>query len=364
MSAFPKRFLLSTDVGVSGTGTSFGNYALNTSSRKVAVTFQARETGVLTAATVRVSSRGYASFNPQYKLSLQGVGTDGFPDGTIKGGGSPCSALFTVTDSSWNTVTTWVTFDNSYACTRGESLSLVIEPTGSPSSPDASNYLSFTTNMGSSINNRDALAKSYDGAAWAHVSVVNGAVFAYKINGVRHGCPVASSDYASFNINTTLGSGGDERGIVFTVPTWFCSRYAIRGANMVWANTAATTTVVTLYDAASDEVLQQVTFDGDFHTSSCPQLIFPKPYALLHAGKAYRLAAAPQTTTSMSLYYFGVTDAADWEAFSGAWFRSCYRADGGAWTAQDTRRYLLSPILHSIEPPLAVRTRPLGLERV
>jgi hypothetical protein len=142
------------------------NYALDAANKQVGFVFHAPANGpVLTKAAIRCGALTGAS--PTYVVSMQGISAAGYPDGTIKGGGSPVSVEITPAVGDAGKVIE-CTFANSYDSASGEALSMVIAPKAGIT-VDGSNNWSFTMAI-TSINAQQLMfpASAYhNGTAWA-----------------------------------------------------------------------------------------------------------------------------------------------------------------------------------------------------
>ncbi len=113
-----KQMLLGAPAPVR-TALSFSNFSLNQNTDQLEFVFQAPEAITITKLGYRYGVR--TGTCPTYIHSLQGVGTDGNPDGAVKGGGSPASKTFTPpADTTFNGLFKYNTLDNAYTCARGE----------------------------------------------------------------------------------------------------------------------------------------------------------------------------------------------------------------------------------------------------
>src|SRR5262245_37730924 len=77
---------------------SLTNFDLNQSTDQLEFIFQAREGVQIRSLGIRLNTQ---TLSPNYKISLQGVNASGNPDGVIKGGGTPASAVFNPTSLGW-----------------------------------------------------------------------------------------------------------------------------------------------------------------------------------------------------------------------------------------------------------------------
>jgi hypothetical protein len=149
--------------------------------------------------------------------------------------------------------------------------------------------------------------------------------------------PVTSATTRTFNSSSTP----DERGLYFSLP-WDVS---VSGA-WIAMNLAADATV-TLYDTDGTTVLRSVALDGD--TDSGVTDIFPVMFATpvaLTAGAHYRLTVVPTTTTGISIYEWGIENAAHMVGLPGGTdMIGTSRTDAGGWTEANTVRPIMGLML-------------------
>lgn len=315
---------------------SYTTFTLNESADAVEVVFMADEAATITKLGFRYGSR--TGTPPTFKISLQGVTGAGVPDGTIKGGGSPASKTFTPpADTTWNSAWQWITLDNSYTCTRGELLALVIKYDSG--TIDGSNNSSFTEliNGGTVANALPYMIQNNNGTRTLRPLLP---VFGYASASKVFGCP--SETHVAQAI---FGSSGtpDEIGTKFTVPG--SGTFTVGAVEFFAAMNPGGTADVTLYDTDGTTVLQRVTIDTDASSSSSfARWVVPFDETTLSAltlGSTYTLSIAPSGT--ITVYGLEVDAAADWDAWPGGqdWvYRT--RTDAGAWTDNTARRLFLA----------------------
>jgi hypothetical protein len=324
-----------------GSTAGFTNFTLNESTDALEVCFQTSEAMTITALGFRYGVR--TGTPPTFKASLQGVNTTtGFPDGTIKGGGSPASVTFTPpADATWNSTWQWVTLDNSYAAARGEMLYLVI--TYDSGTIDGSNNSSFTSDT--DLIQRGAGPGS--GAATTNNAGVrsastNAAVFGYKSSSKVYGNPVLARYTGTYNSATTP----DEYAMRFMLPSGASSTYQVVGCRVkVSTVTLGQTLKFRLYSETT--VLGEWTVDTDYLRGSPaagtgPKTLFFNDVTLptLDFGTAYRIAFQPVENSSGQIYEgFTVNAQADLDAYPGGqeWYLST-RTNEGAWSDTVTAR--------------------------
>lgn len=319
------------------------SFALNQTTDSVFWVFQPElPPGVssITVTRLAYSQAGVTGTCPTYRISLQGVGTSGNPDGTVLGGGTPASATFTSAAGANNTMVS-VTLDNSISLSRGVWYAMVIDY--SSGTIDASNLLTVRDISGASVS--ADICPAYSGRN-DNGSVTKFAartpIFAYGTASRWYGRPFLATSTLSYN----SGSTPNEYAIAFNLPATLGSKYALAGIipNIGWV--AGHTSLIRLYQgtgAADKTVLQDVTIDTDHVGGIRPPVMFDESSLTeLSFGSGYRVGIAPQTTTNQPIYYIDVPTAADWDAWPGGqWFWLSYRTGTGDWTDITTRRLLV-----------------------
>lgn len=131
---------------------SANDHSVNAATREVGMQLYAGTTNPITHIGFRL--RNAAGTPPIFKVSIQG-NSSGFPDGTIKGGGSPASGTFD--PNGWAAHTThWVALDNSWAPSSGtEIIWVVIEHESG--TIDASNNGQFVYSYGNLAGDVDGV---------------------------------------------------------------------------------------------------------------------------------------------------------------------------------------------------------------
>lgn len=332
--------------GVNGT-ISANNFALNQTTDQIEWIFEATEAATITRLGFRYGARALTP--PTYKISLQGVDlATGFPDGTIKGGASPASKTFTPpADTSWDGTWQWITLDNSYACARGELLSIVISyASGTVDASNNSSFThSFTVNVGYAVPyaiTNDAGTRNKNNSGFA--------VFGYGSSTKAYGHPcknLAGQSYSS-------ASTPDEYALGFSLPATWLSSYQVVGLQFSLDPPAGSTFDIVLYSGTT--VLQNATKDGDVNTVATVarqhEIYFDESsLSTLSAGTTYRASIAPSGVVLLPI--LEVDSAADFEAYEGG--QLCFlstRTDGGAWDADTlTKRPMIDLILADITAP-------------
>lgn len=325
-------------VGIDWNGNpGFLNFALNGSTDQFEFTFQAEESGPLTRLGVRLGAK--TGTTPTYKISLQGVDGSGLPDGTIKGGGSPCSKTFNPSslgwaDGSWN----WLTLDNPYTMTRGELLAGVIAYDSG--TIDGSNNASFSAHNNTGPN--FLFPRVFQNDAGSRTLTSSMPYFGYGTATRAFGTPIQTAGSATVN----SGSTPDEVGMLFTLPSaWSGTKQIVKVRVGMYVNSGQSI-LWQLYDSDGSTVLQNVTTDTDTPRTGVygwhEYTFDEETLATLKFGSSYRLTMAPQAVTSHFPSYIEVASAADFDAWEGGQnIQWTERTNGGAWTDRPTRRPLM-----------------------
>lgn len=337
MSVYP-QLTFGGPVPIAATGTTLASYSWVNTTDQVEHVFQMPEDRgtrsiTITRAGYRLTS--VTGTSPQMKISLQGVDASGNPDGTIKGGGSPASGLFTPAGSNtWN----WVTLDNSYVAQAGEWLALVIA------------YNSGTLN-GSNFPVIGMTLQAGEGRGVPYAIQNVAGVRTRQLQLPLWGVGSASRAFG-FPVQVLTGttfSSTNERAMRFTAdPTWVTTYQVGYVRAEIITPAAGKTIKAILYDGTT--AIATATWDSDavvqagvtreitlwFQDATLPTLV---------AGKEYRVGIQPQdAATNIALYQFDMAAAADLDALPGGQpFYLSTRASGGAtaWTDTTTSRPLM-----------------------
>ena len=317
-------------------------FALDNSADALEFVFQARE--AITITKIGFFSAGVESSSDTFTISLQGVGSTGNPDGTIKGGGSPCSHSFTGTSISvgWN----WISLDNSYSCTRGEYLSIVLKTAADVDSTGAVrtvNSYSNTVGFPYGIQNN---AGSRSRTALAGVPL-----FGYASSSKYYGYPCHSALSQSI-------TSSNEFGISFTLPSSFGNTFKLSGLRAVINLPVTQTLTVNLYNGGGvgdTTVIQTINLDTDFvqaNTAVKWLTIYFNDSTLqtLTCGNTYRLSftCSGGTTTLSGLTLSAAGDADAYPLGQSVLGTS---RSGGNWTDAGTNRPFIDLIIDDITPP-------------
>jgi hypothetical protein len=332
----------------------FETFALDASGDRIAWTFMPAEAHVITELAVPVGSR--TGTPPTYRISLQGVDlSTGNPDGTVLGGGSPASATFTPpADTTWNNTIQWITLSNSFTVSRGTMYAIVIDY--SSGTVDASNFTTINnghTNIGARSGN--VIAQQYTGT-WSKRNIAP--VWGFRTSTQTFGSPIKSFFTTAFSSDTASGSGGDERGMKFTLPAGWGATFKVRGIRWIGNMSAAAKTITaTLYTGTT--ALQDVTIDSDTAQGTGNYMTYTAMFdesslTALDFGSAYYVAVKPnETASNLGIYGLELAAAQDRECFglNSLW---AFRTDAGAWDETvTTRAPLMWLILDDITEPAA-----------
>lgn len=350
-----KRYRIGSPIAVDlASSPSPTNFVIDASTDRAEWIVQAPEAATITHLGFRYGLR--TGTPVQHKISIQGVTTStggGIPDGTIKGGGTPASGLFTPPASTaWDGTMQWVALDNSYAVARGEFIAIVIEPVGTP---DVSNMGSFTVAYSGPPNARQALPYAISNNAGSRTRSLNQPVYGYKSASKVYGTLYQSFTQSTYSVET---AGADEWAMWFQLDSGYGDTFRVVGLRALIQTPAATKSLlVNLYSGTT--VLQNITWDTDvvvavgsvnrnfeiyFDETSLTDLSF---------GTEYRLGFAPQDTSSaFALTAMYVSTAAELAPYPGGGdIYISKRVDSGAWTDETNGRLLVDLIIDDWTEP-------------
>lgn len=343
-----KHLQLLPGFSVGNSPISVTNFSLDGPTDQAEWVFQADEAMTITRLGFRYGARTLTP--PTYTISLQGVDGSGNPDGTIKGGGSPASKSFTPpADTTWDATWRWLTLDNSYTCTRGEFLSIVI----TNAAADASNFSSVTTtaSIGYSLTTTStpyAIANN----AGVRTRSSSTACFAYSSATAVYGMPLKAV-FAPAVI--TQSTTPDEYATMFAVPANLGASYQVAGIMIRALLPAAKTMKVQLYSGTT--VLQTITYDTDITVAGSERthlFMFTETTLVdLQFGQPYRIGFQPQDAAGNYTFYGYTQDSnAEWGAYPlGIDWSSSSRTDAGAWTDDTATRLICMLLLKEIKKP-------------
>lgn len=326
----------------------FSNFAINESTDKVEFIIQAPEADTITRLGFRFGV--LTGTSPTFRISLQGV-SDANPDNIIKqNAGNSCSASFVCT--SMTTLTwQWITLANSYDCTRGENLAIVIEYHSG--TIDGSNNASFCVGW-DMITSRQGKPYSIQNNAGSRTYFANTPLYGLGSSTRTYGNIVQSYTNSTFNAN----SDPDEYGMAFTLPAGMGDTYKVAGVRFYSAGPATGTTFkVILYNNTT--VLQEITVDSDSIRSATSghriiEIWFTETtLSTLNFGTQYIIALQPQdNTTAIGNNTVVLSTSADLDCHPGGTdFYQVTRTDLGSWNHLHDRRPPMELILNDITEP-------------
>lgn len=332
-------------------GVSFFNFSVDSSTDKIEFIFSAAASDTITQLGVRIGSR--TGTPPTYRISLQGVSlTTGRADGTIKASGNANATFTPPADTTWNGTFQWFTLTGSYACTRGELLSIVVDY--SSGTIDASNFTSFTAD-GNFNNNYFVFPFFWTVNSGSASSNTREGIYGYKSATRSYHIPINASTVTVFSSTSTP----NEYALRFLLPG-SGTTYTVAGVEVAIDSPDSGNAELTLYGSDGTTVLQSFTMDKDAnlnHPVSAYRAYFANgTLATLTAGVAYRIGfRALANPAGIGLPVVSVPAAGDMTAFPGGedWFLSTrtYSTGSESWTDTTTSRPLMGLILGDITEP-------------
>lgn len=328
----------------------FTNFLIDSTSDKLAFITQIYGNENITKVGFRYGAR--TGTPPQYKVSIQGLDTNGDPDGTVLGGGSPASATFTPpADTTWDGTWREITLDNAYTPSRGQFMALVIEASGSP---DASNNSSFTQNVTQMQPNalRFPNARTDTGGGWTEI----GGFPIFSIAGATryNGNPFV--DISSTQMSTI----GDRAALKFTLDGSWGDTFKVLGAWMTATSGASGLIKLGLWNAAGT-ALMETSVDVDVFNTAGPnimQLLFDDAPVELNYGTAYYLGLEKDTANVLIFHYDGGGVNNNSLAWSGGTNFILSTWNGTSWTDDTDQRPMVNPIFDDITEPAAAAAAP------
>lgn len=328
----------------------FSAHALDATNDAIGWVFQAPSALTIAQLGCRIDLR--AGTPPTYRISLQGVSaTTGTPDGTVKGGGSPASTTFTPpADATWNAKWKWFALDNSYACSRGEMLSIVVEY--SSGTVNGTNYTSihYATNNMSVQAMGLPFASTNTAGTWAK-QVFSWPLFGYRTSTSRLGNIMQGS--SAWTVATT----GQREVARFTVPAAWGATFKVVGVRaMISIPPASNTFKLGLWDGTT--LLQDVTIDSDMlggqnGARMCELYFDESSLATLNCGTMYRVGVEciGNSTTGLRVLDFNeYEDSEVWrcqmDVYREQW-------NGSAWVQNSTQVPEIAVILDDFTEPAA-----------
>jgi hypothetical protein len=317
---------------VPGLGTAF---TFNASGQKMGWVFQAPKTGsirkvhFLTGAVTTPTDT-----DVRIETVNTGAGT-GDPSGTLLGANTNVTLpSASITTNTW-TISPALTSDA--AVTKGDIISAVLVPTGTP------NFIINQYTTGVSASTRFPYSTTFNGATWSKQTAFS--VFAVEYSDgtfdeISQVFPVTSINAHTFS---TAGTP-DEHALRFSLP--FTARVA-----GIWIVADPDGDVdLVLYDGTS--ALATKTFDTDIRQGTGAGVHYLRFAAAVTvtANTVYRIGLKPTTPTNIVLYSMDVNSNAIMNQLGGGQnFYHSTRVDGGSWTDVTTRRLFAGLILDGVD---------------
>jgi hypothetical protein len=288
------------------------------------------------------------------KASIQTVGADGLPSGTVwtTAGGNKAYGTVAIStgDAGWHTVT----FDEVAPVVAGDIIALVFEWNSY-----VSGDIRFYTNNGIGTLPGGYLQYPY---CVSDITASPGTWIKHATYGYSSIAMVLEYSGGNYYINTNsegrgagvsfalgTGSNPDELGLYFQVP------FTVRAYGFWLYADVDYDLTVSLLDA-SNTVLANRVLDSDYRFSIGIGAFHanfdsdPAATVTLQPNTWYRLILTPSSASTCGTYFLDVPSAAAMAVVDGGTL--CYatsRVDGGNWTNTDTRRYALGLLIDQID---------------
>lgn len=297
------------------------------------------------------------------KASIQTVGADGFPTGTVWTTATGNKAYGTVAISTGDTGWHTVTFTEVAPVVAGDIIAVVFEWNSY-----VSGNMRFYINNGVGASAGGVIGFPYsvsDIAAspgtWIKASsygslglsiVLEYSSTNYYINTNAEGCGAS----ANFALNT--GTSPDEVGNYFQVP------FTMR-AYGAWVYTDLDYDLTVSLMSSDDTVLANRVLDANYRFGTGNSVIYinfdsnPNASVTLQPSTWYRLIISPTSANSCAVWYLDVPSAASMAVVDGGTL--CYatsRVNGGSWTNTNTKRYAIGLLIDQIDIPAGGGGRP------
>jgi hypothetical protein len=265
----------------------------------------------------------------QHKISFQTVDTTtGLPTGTVV-----AAAVTPIPDVAANATIRAVNIthdgvggtQSSYQLTRGGIYAMVIEPCpdstapcSAATTPDASNFLTFTRDLGN-LSARQGLPYPATFTTGAWTKILGVPAFGYRTASLTRGYPVQSTT------TTTTISSGAETGVSFNIPSTLCSSLKVAGVRaQIQTSAAGKITNMNLYSGTtvlqgprainantSGNAASLTWIDDTFHFTDAS-------LSALSCGTTYRIGFAPQdASNNFMLHAIDMATSGDRTAFAG-----------------------------------------------
>lgn len=293
--------------------------AIDADGEKGGFMFQAPKTGTISAISVSI---GNVTTAQSLKVSLQGVGGDGYPDGSIKESGNAYGTI----DTPVSVEEYKVTLGTPYSASFGEWLSVVVE---------------FSSTTGSLIillapDQLDQTAYNglYSSAAWAQVAGQPYLYVHYSDCEVFH--PTANRLGASMSSPAyNSSSTPDEKATSIIMPF-----DAICSGMYAYIDLDNATDLI-LYDENSTALSTITLVPANRQGTGREQRVYLMSSDItLRKGKLYRVSVKPTTTSNIAVVTKQLQSEQDtinfWELGADCYGSS--RTDSGTWTDDKTQR--------------------------
>jgi hypothetical protein len=292
-----------------------GNDAtINASGDYSAQIFCAREAMTITGIGFRA---GAATSTPEVIVQVEGVGTDGLPDGVVNGTASVATA---VTGSVWNAIA----LQANATVTAGTLVALkVLWNSGSVVTARIAGLDTTAFNLPYRVDNSSGTpSKSTAIAGWTTICPMSGAAVTYSVNGFFPISAIHATSGAFDNTNSA------KRGMKFSLP------FGARAIGMQWYNANNTADyTIQIMNEAGDTVLSSsdTLFEGNASAAAntgTHRAFFDNPVTLA-AGTTYRAVVVP-SAASAAVYALQAANATYAPGFPGLG-SSLYTYYNGSW---------------------------------
>lgn len=314
---------------------SFTASLIDASGEQFAMIVKVPKTGNISKVLIRVTT---VSTSRDLRVSLQTVDlSTGNPTGTLYGGSAAGVQASPSASTSYV-----VTLGTPASATIGDYVAVVVEFDSTVGS----------VNLGSIVGAQGFPYVSLYTGTWAKSANIPLTAFEYDDGSypILFGIPYygVGSTGVTFNLNTTSGSGGDERGLRFSVP-FPC---ALAGLIVFMNITSGGDFDLVLYDE-SNNVLASQSFDGNVAlTASALQRIHClfTTAINLSANTTYRITVKPTTNVSVTIYQLDFPSTTSMDSlYRGQYGYRTVRTDAGAWTDTTTGSYQMCLIYNAFE---------------
>lgn len=287
---------------------------------------------------------------PAYIGAIESVDTGtGSPSGTVLGGGSPASKVFTPpADSSWDNSGQWIALDNAY--TPSDLVTpLAITYRHSSGTVDGSNNLSITRFFSSLGPVTQApYNTNLTGGTWSKTT--NFPCFGYKTASGVYGLPTIGGYAMNMTVN------GHRQCLKWTLPTDWGTTVTVRGLSMALARHGSSNGSyrIGVWNAAGTELTSTGTLPTNVSAgptnAGTIRIPFPTPYVFT-TGVTYYLGYQNDSTQTAGIGGFRFQSAADRACLPYGTDKCLSSWNGSAWTDDDTVVPLVDIITDAIELP-------------